>query len=1106
MAAAPRRVILKATGAVARRSRAIEWLAQRGAAQALRVVGGSFDGANEVCRDALRRTAGGASFGWERTTLARSAAQWAAPGLASRGIAPVGRLPLEALAARVVHRMGARAALGRFSEMVDRPGFARAIARSFEELRMGAFSAGDIGDPDLDALLAAFEAELTAAALADRALVFGEAARAVREGAVAAAPLLLVDLALVSTLEANLVAALAGASDDVLVTLPTGDMRTLALLQAAIVDAVVEDVAAEGPVASLQNALFSEAAREAATSGASGVEIFSAPGESRECVEIARRVQSEAAAGTPFDRVAVVLRAPTAYRAHLVEAFRRADIRVHFSRGTRKPDPVGRAFLSLLACAAEGLSARRFAEYLSLGEVPPRTPSGGPPEATARSQDYVPPDEELAPTVFDQSPSGDDVEEPDEDSGDEALAAGDARGGTLRAPYRWERLLVEAAVIGGLERWRRRLDGYRAQVVLELADCKDPDDAKKERLVATVADVDSLKAYALPVLEELERLPSEATWGEWVDRLSELASRTLRRPARVLSLMAELDPMGEVGPVRLDEVRLRLEHRLVELPERPQTRRFGKVFVGSPDEVRGLAFDVVFVPALAERLFPQKIVEDPILSDARRRALPQGSAEDAVRPIARALATSAERAELERLALRLAVGAATRKVVLSYPRVDLDQARPRTPSFYALEALRAVEGKLPSFTELSRRAEQVGGARLGWPAPPSPEDAIDEAEHDLALLEKVFRMPDAETVGMARYLLTANPHLGRALRFRGQRWVRRWSGADGLVEPRPEARAALAKHGFGQRSFSPTALQNYAACPYRFVLQAIHRLSPREEPLPIEELDPLQRGSLLHDVEFELHTELRAAGLLPVTRERLDEADTRLRRVVAEVSARYREQLLPAIDRVFDDAVDSLTADVREMLRREADDPRWHPTHFELSFGLSERAGKRDAESVDAPAALDIGLRLRGSIDLVEESSEGTLRATDYKTGKVRAKEGHTVVGGGLTLQPVLYAMALEKLFPGRVVEGGRLYYSTAAAGFYPVWVPLDEGARESAKAVVDTVAKAMEDGFFPAAPAKGECTYCDYRLVCGPYEEQRAPKIKHAEPLLPLKALRGRR
>lgn len=64
--------------------------------------------------------------------------------------------------------------------------------------------------------------------------------------------------------------------------------------------------------------------------------------------------------------------------------------------------------------------------------------------------------------------------------------------------------------------------------------------------------------------------------------MSELASRTLRRPARVLSLMAEARPdgRGRAGAPRRGAVQL--EHRLVELPERPQTRRFGKVFVGSP--------------------------------------------------------------------------------------------------------------------------------------------------------------------------------------------------------------------------------------------------------------------------------------------------------------------------------------------------------------------------------------------------------------------------------------------------------------------------------------------------------------------------------------------
>src|SRR4029450_13822938 len=41
-----------------------------------------------------------------------------------------------------------------------------------------------------------------------------------------------------------------------------------------------------------------------------------------------------------------------------------------FSRGTRRPLPAGRAFLALLACASERLSASRFAEYLSFAQVP----------------------------------------------------------------------------------------------------------------------------------------------------------------------------------------------------------------------------------------------------------------------------------------------------------------------------------------------------------------------------------------------------------------------------------------------------------------------------------------------------------------------------------------------------------------------------------------------------------------------------------------------------------------------------------------------------------------------------------------------------------------
>jgi ATP-dependent helicase/nuclease subunit B len=78
------------------------------------------------------------------------------------------------------------------------------------------------------------------------------------------------------------------------------------------------------------------------------------------------------------------------------------------------------------------------------------------------------------------------------------------------------------------------------------------------------------------------------------------------------------------------------------------------------------------------------------------------------------------------------------------PQIDgfffLQQGR-RVPSFYALEAVRAAEGRLPNFAELDRRAEAESAARIGWPAPDDPAKAIDHAEYDLAVLARFLHCP-----------------------------------------------------------------------------------------------------------------------------------------------------------------------------------------------------------------------------------------------------------------------------------------------------------------------------------------------------------------------------
>src|SRR4029079_15984760 len=90
----------------------------------------------------------------------------------------------------------------------------------------------------------------------------------------------------------------------------------------------------------------------------------------REALEIVRRVLQESARGVPCDQMAVFLRTPQQYLGLVEHACARAGVPVYCDRGTRRPDPAGRAFVALLSCAVEGLSAKRFDEYLSLGQVP----------------------------------------------------------------------------------------------------------------------------------------------------------------------------------------------------------------------------------------------------------------------------------------------------------------------------------------------------------------------------------------------------------------------------------------------------------------------------------------------------------------------------------------------------------------------------------------------------------------------------------------------------------------------------------------------------------------------------------------------------------------
>ena len=385
------------------------WLENRAAAEEVLIVGATLDAANELARKVAKKK--GAAFGWHRLALPQLALAVAAPILAARGLTPLSRIGAAALVARLVHRMNAEGRLSHYRSVAATPGFPRAVAGVIAELRLARVSLDAIGAsaPDLEPLIGAFETELKEAGLTDWPGVLSLASEAVsgvggNRPRLIGLPTLLLDVPIGNEAEFVFVGSLTAAATEVLATVPTADQATLRRLRdrlhAQIEDldprSVGDEIGASSTSASaltnLQRRLFKEEERPIEAKPDHTVEVFSAPGEGRECVEIARRVLSAARRGVPFDRIAVLLRSPEGYRAYLEEAFNRAGIPTHFARGAVRPDPAGRAFYALLKCAADGLSARRFAEYLSLGQVPDATSDGAPPEAIPGGERWVSPE------------------------------------------------------------------------------------------------------------------------------------------------------------------------------------------------------------------------------------------------------------------------------------------------------------------------------------------------------------------------------------------------------------------------------------------------------------------------------------------------------------------------------------------------------------------------------------------------------------------------------------------------------------------------------------------------------------------------------------------
>jgi hypothetical protein len=293
----------------------------------------------------------------------------------------------------------------------------------------------------------------------------------------------------------------------------------------------------------------------------------------------------------------------------------------------------------------------------------------------------------------------------------------------------------------------------------------------------------------------------------------------------------------------------------------------------------------------------------------------------------------------------------------------------------------------------------------------------------------------------------------------------------------------------GDEAISPTALEQWATCPFRYLLGRVLRVREVERPEATDRIGPLDRGSLVHAVlaEFLDSVEPRTSPDQP-----WDDDERALLLAIGERCCNDAESegltgrpLLWKLDRrrILRELESFLQTD-EEIRAALGIVPR--PEARELAFGFGGDSGE--------PATVTLAdgrtVRFHGVIDRVDQGPSGSpIVVFDYKTGRVDdPTEG---LERGDKLQLPIYALAMAGGYPAAEVRS--YYWSTRELGTKALaGITLDDATRDRLDDKVSTIVDGIGAGVFPAFPDKPRqdgrgrdtwvnCCYCAFDRVCAP-------------------------
>ncbi len=623
---------------------------------------------------------------------------------------------------------------------------------------------------------------------------------------------------------------------------------------------------------------------------------------------------------------------------------------------------------------------------------------------------------------------------------------------------RWDALSSEAGVVRGAAQWTERLENLAARYeelrpeTRELA-------AFVTHLVATaVPPTGAWSAHAAWAVDLLDRY-LDTDPGCWP--LEELAATEQVRGA--VHALGELDAVSDrsdPGAFRR-AVRTVLEETGLDTSDLPEGGFGDGVFVAPFGRARGLRFECVVLLGLADAVVPGGGGDDALLPESVRRLDMSGG-----------LRTRSARFDELHDDVRAAIAAGTTRRVATYPRVDPRTGRAQVPSRW-----------MPALTDIDTRRRSVDSFAAGISSADPPLSVGELELHDMARWAAEGKDPARSPLALSSERLRVG--IGACQDRMGAEFTR----FDGNVG------VGLVSPFSAEAPMSATRVEVYAKCPRRFLYDRVLHVSRRTLPEEIWQMEPTERGTLMHAILEEYLLE-RLAGAPRSRRRLLAIAQTQF--AAAEAGGLVGKLLLWRMDKA---------ALERDLERFDVEEGDLEPLAAELAFGTGAE-GADPAVTVTLEDGLQV--RFKGKADRVDRSRSGELVVSDYKTGKQSALRGlkRDPVAGGRLLQLPIYAMAAQARFGGETVQARYwLLSDKRVAPCYNLTITPEVQARFVD--VLGLIARGVEAGAFPGAPTESQgdrqfdaCRVCDFDVVCPVDRDRQWERKRDTAAIAPVRAL----